>query len=166
MSGGRGLDSVKEPRAGERQQIADNWDRKINKLRGAPPIQIGAEGDHVGDPNRSARLENEFPARLIPKDKRDEYILDKEDAYKFENRKATAAGDQTVVTRSVGQEDVEYLRRKRANVNRLQYEHWLTQAIDLSDPTQGKKKKAKRPPNKKTALAKTRAKRAKTNKKK
>ena len=129
-----------------RTEKARKWNNTIDGLQTAVPIQIGARGEHVGGRDGALserRLENEFPARYFPRDPRDQRILDKEDAYEFESRKAAkAAADgrgNVVVNRTVTENDIDYLQRKRENLNLMNYETWKTQAIDLSDPTQGKK---------------------------
>lgn len=127
------MEQLNEPKARGRQIVADNFQSKLENIQGAPPIQLGAEGKADG-----TRKVVEFPARLIPKDPRDSYILDKEDAYAFENQKANQSGNKQQIVRTVGPEDVDYLRRKRAVLNRLEYEDWMTKAIDMSDPLQGK----------------------------
>lgn len=123
------MTSIAEPKAGGRQVVADHFQGKIDTMEGAPPIFLQADGDGL----RGA----DFPARLIPKDSRDAYILDKEAAYKFEKERAAASGGQ--VMRTVGPEDVDYLRRKRSVMNRLAFDKWMTDAINMSDPVAGKK---------------------------
>jgi hypothetical protein len=126
---GKGMGSLAEPRAGDRQDKADRFQGRIDSLQGAPPIYLEQPGSNDG--GKMA----EFPARLIPKDARDSYVLDKEAAYEFEASK----GHGNVI-RTVGPEDIDYLRRKRAVLNRLEFDKWMTEVIDHTDPVQGKRK--------------------------
>ena len=126
------MDRIHEPRAAGRQVVADKFQSKIDSIQGAPPIQLPAA---PGDGNRPVV---EFPARLVPKDPRDAYIVDKESAYKFEQEKVEANGGGQQIVRTVGPEDVDYLRRKRAVMNRLEFDKWMTKAIDMTDPVAGK----------------------------
>ena len=121
------ISNYKEGRASGRQQVSDRWSERLDDIAGAPPISL------------ESGATNEFPARLVPKDSRDRYVEAKELAYKIENEKAKSAGDKQVVNRTLTDADVDYAQRKRNILNRLQYDHWLTQSIDLNDPTQGKR---------------------------
>lgn len=127
------MDSLHEPKASGRQVVADNFQSKLESIEGAPPIQLRS---------RIANRANiaEFPARLVPKDDRDAYIVDKEEAYRVEQAKVNQIqGDfKPQVVRTVGPEDVDYLRRKRAVQNRLEFDQWMLDAIDMSDPVAGK----------------------------
>lgn len=131
------MDSIHEPKASGRQVVADSFQNKLESIEGAPPIQLRSR---VGNRANIA----EFPARLVPKDPRDQYIVDKEEAYDVEQMKinvdrgqGVAANKQQIV-RTVGPEDVDYLRRKRAVQNRLEFDQWMLDAIDMSDPVAGK----------------------------
>lgn len=129
------MDSIREPRASGRQVVADSFQAKLENIEGAPPINLQSR---VGN---SAKIA-EFPARLVPKDPRDQYIVDKEEAYDFEQSRVNAdrgqGNNRQMVVRTVGPEDVDYLRRKRAVQNRLEFDQWMLDAIDMSDPVAGK----------------------------
>lgn len=119
------IERFKEPRATGRQAVSDKWSERLDKIDGAPPIQLTSD------------VPNEFPARLIPKDPRDRYVEAKELAYEIENEKVRDQGKSQIV-RTVTDADIDYAERKRNVLNRLQYDKWLTTAIDLKNPTDGK----------------------------
>jgi hypothetical protein len=129
------MDSLREPRASGRQVVADNFQSKLESLEGAPPIQLTTRYA-----NQAGGKSADFPARLVPKDSRDDYIVDKEAAYQFEQQKVNKAdgANKPQIVRTVGPEDVDYLRRKRAVMNRLEFDQWMLDAIDMSDPVAGK----------------------------
>lgn len=139
---------LKEPRASGRQAKADAFERQIESVRGAPPIALNLRGHNTG-PNDG--YTNEFPARLIPKHPHDSAILDKEDAYALEQQKLAMNGNknQTIV-RTVGKEDIDYVRDKRAILNKLQNDDWMNKVIDKNSPTESKRRKPKKAIAKKT----------------
>jgi hypothetical protein len=152
------VDRLKEPRAAARQGKADNFERQMESVRGAPPIALNLEGHNTFD---GSGYTNEFPARLIPKHPRDTQILDKEDAYRLEQEKLRMNGNQNqTIVRTVDQRDIDYVRDKRAVMNKLQQEDWMNKVIDKSNPAEGKTRKTPKP---KKTIAKKKAANKKTN---
>lgn len=149
------VDRLKEPRAAARQGKADNFERQMESVRGAPPIALNLKGHNDG-----GTYTNEFPARLIPKHPQDSRILDREDAYALEEEKLkmNGGGNQQIV-RTVGKAEEDFVRDKRSILNKLQHEDWMNKVIDKSNPAEGKARR-KSPAKPKKTIAKK-----KTNKK-
>src|SRR6185503_20084049 len=78
-----------------------------------------------------------FPAKLIPRDGYDSTYQDKMDQL---TRSSNMYNKEPQVVMHMGQEDFDYIKRKRHVQNKLAFDKWMTSAIDLSDPTQGKYK--------------------------
>lgn len=133
------VNKLTEPKASGRQAKADAFEREMESVRGAPPIALNLKGHNAG-----GTYTNEFPARLIPKHPHDSAILDKEDAYALEEQKLAMNGNKNQqIVRTVGKEDIDYVRDKRAILNKLQNDDWMNKVIDKSDPAQGKASRKK-----------------------
>lgn len=99
-----------------------------------PAIQLNPVGGQSVN-GRGAQVPPDFPAKLIPRDSYDAVYQEKMDQM---HQTHNMYGKEPNVVMHMTDQDMDYIQRKRNVQNKLQFDKWMTTAIDLSDPTQGK----------------------------
>lgn len=112
------------------QAKADRQEATMQGMMNQPAIHLEPHG-------RGIYKVPDFPAKLIPRDGYDEVYQDKMDQL---TQATNMYNTKPQVVMNMGPEDFDYVRRKRHVQNKLAFDKWMTTAIDLSDPTQGKRK--------------------------
>lgn len=111
------------------QKRAHKLTKQINKMHTQPPAQM------LNDP----RVTNEYPAVLVPKDKFDNTFATRQ--RNAQQNPFTGAGPGvpggTVVQQRITKDDVDYQKRKQQVVNRLRYQKWLYNNINMKGPHEG-----------------------------
>jgi hypothetical protein len=113
--------------ATNQQSRANALEDKMQGLIQQPTLQLPNESE-------AGKMAN-FPAKLIPKDPYDNVYAVKANQL---NKDTNMYGRTPQITMELTQRDIDYIENKRKVQNKINYEAWLTTAIDLGDPTQGK----------------------------
>lgn len=122
------------------QAKADKHEAYMQSTIQQPPIQVTSEKERpdTGKPD--------FPARLVPRDPYDATFQEKKEQVNGKTSIFSGDGTQHVINHTMTPQDYDYIQRKRNVQNRLAFEQWMVNAIDLTDPVQGKRSASKRKP--------------------